>query len=86
MFNPKEPDWRAIHTATEKLVPTCTQAEGEGPLRLLADLVEQRAIAIGALQASDAQQSAEINGGPDPRGTRFVTTSQTFDADFIFIP
>lgn len=57
-FNPKEPDWQAIHTATEKLAPAGAQPEGDGPLRLLAELVEQKAIAIGAIQTSAAQQGA----------------------------
>jgi hypothetical protein len=56
-FNPREPDYQAIHIATEQLVPAGAQSEGEGPLRLLAELVEQKAIEIGAIQADTTQQS-----------------------------
>jgi len=55
-FNPGEADWNGIRAATEKLMPNDSSVEGEGPFRELAELVEQKAIAIGAIEAKAAQQ------------------------------
>lgn len=58
MFNPGEADWNEVHAATEKLAPDTCSLEGEDPLRQLAELVEQKAVAIGAIQANGTQQGA----------------------------
>ncbi len=55
-FNPREPDWLALRNAIEKVAPPAAEPEdGADPLRRLADFVEAKAIAIGALEPNVAQ-------------------------------
>jgi|GEM_PF-5498742 len=64
-FNPREPDWAALRAAIDKVVgPAAEPDEGVDALRRLADFVEARAIAIGALDQNVAAPTVgAFNGG-----------------------
>jgi hypothetical protein len=51
-FNPGDQDWKALAAQIEKVVPESEREAGEGPLRPLADFLEKKAIAIGAIKGS----------------------------------
>jgi hypothetical protein len=49
-FNPREPDWDALRVAIDRVVGPADDDEASS-LRRLADFVEQKAIAVGAIVA-----------------------------------
>jgi hypothetical protein len=63
-FNPDDTDWLALDKAIESVVPSRGGDNGVDSLRRLADFLEEKAIAIGALAPSVAQQTASLVRGP----------------------
>jgi hypothetical protein len=53
MFNPREQDWAALSAAVDRVVPP-DGGEDKDALRRLAEFVEQKAVAIGAIDPNDA--------------------------------
>jgi len=53
-FNPSDADWRALDNAIEKVAPRISNDEEDYSLRRLADLLEQKAIEIGAIEPNPA--------------------------------
>ena len=53
-FNPGDEDWHALDNAIEKVAPRKGDGEEDYSLRRLADLLERRAVEIGALPAHGA--------------------------------
>lgn len=61
-FNPDETDWRALDTAVERIAPALSKGDDDYSLRRLADVLEQKAVAIGAICPIPTKKSS---GTPD---------------------
>jgi len=61
-FNPSDADWRALDQAIERVAPRTANGEEDYSLRRLADLLERRAVEIGAAIPNAAQQRHPADG------------------------
>ena len=52
MFNPSEQDWAVLSAAIDRVAPPPERGEDVGSLRRLAEFVEQKATALGAINPS----------------------------------